>query len=1666
MIVFKITYDTSVVADFAPTFNSGYTYTTKTSTSGTLKTVTYESDTAFTSISLPNNNRNCVKSVYIDLSGVTNVYNLFVSCQEMTEFIAVNATSNLKSLGQITFDCAKLTHITYENCDLSGVTNIQNIFQTGARDVVTNATFKNVKFNDTTKSMISILCKATTMVVEDCDFSSVTSFYNLFAGCIGLKGTLDLSMYDFTNVYETNSMFNGCTNLTKIIMAKGTFDKITNCGAMFQNCTSLVEIDLSGFHIPNAQNISYLFSGCTSIEKIDCSALGVLNPTNINHMFVSCQKLKRANVSGIKLPKGLSYSHMFYDSTVVEWLDISNFLTPPTDTTNFWKSQTTIKNVGMLYCPSTVINSIAPLLVNTGRTINIYYHDAKLEDLTVDSRFNYIYCEEYHGDVVSTPDDLNLYGLSDVQDTLDLTTGTYTQRVKKWNLAEEGYTLTSVNSSQEANGYVSFYIRQPQFGSMGNPWCISKTATHINNLGLPNVTEGAWANNLGRCLGVASNNAFLILKLETTDVTSYDKAGLNEWVQANNFTIYYNAVFSGIDSSIKTETYQVNINPLKSYRNGSITTSSQQLAPTLKTTLPISNKFITTNLTSGSTYNVYFDGTATKLDAGGTIITNPVSPCEVECGGTTLTIEGTDIQNVRVLETSVKNEVGSVCGTTDAELSKVITSDLEVITNNIVYFPNGVSNNNAYEIDNELGTIFTKGSHSWGAGYFTTNKKYPKGISLLHVEFDVDMPKPNLLANIYLNNNVPITSSNFRDLTLNNDTATVAQGQSSGTGQKYFSLVTKGHYSRLIYNNVSEGVINIDIYTGASGTTGLVAGGNNAEGSVDGYSPCSSDGITISNLKIKVIENYPDATSINQITSLLRTDSGLTVLWKDMNMSIGQTISKLEQPIKLRSLGTTYDSYNPVTGELTKRIGVSETDGSYSVLSEPIVGKIEKPCSFMGNLATSDQLLVYNGATINGDVITLNKATKWSLVQLAGSCTRMEKGKQYMCILHDIVGDMTDVSFLHQQDTSAEVLPMENNRVIFTAMSNANNRWCFVQQNNDMSGGGTVSFKVCIIEYFEGAEKLDIPYFNTYEQRDLTLPLLPPTCPQLYTNGQVNVYSESDVYPTAILSGQSTNNYEIKELNTNNNYTIRYDGTCESINLANKSNSQGTNRIVKSGATSGNLTFVNDSGNIDNVLLVEHDVREQEINHFNGLQTVEISQLQVSQNGVQNMFIQNTLNDFEKIGGHGNVYENGCLVLEHSTANQSGVFRTKEVYTVKPKGKILIRLVGSGYSTGSYQLIARIGNGEFSNTMYGVKISVEKIAEEISKNGYYDLILPNNNIETSYTGQLTLASYFNQWVISHVAICDENVDYVEPIIIDLPQPVQLNRIHKENMPYASWSSVLGQVVNLADGIAYDSYNPITGEYIQRVYKMTLNGDDGIKYIDNWSPTQYVIDDNTLPYARKLPHIDTVGRHIGLIDVYGVPYGSSYNAQNDIFITWLNVNAIALNLPRQYTNDVFNQNTCKQWLRENPITLYYELETPIVTQLTPINIPTFEGGTLQLITTDGKVFPMVEYSMPTNNRYDTSSWEAGKVYTQRNMTEAYFNDSTTPMIPTETMTLTTDHISSGSIILNDNGNGLIVLKGNYTGRDIPYFTGMRSVESIEVEVTPSPDQPLFGKGGRK
>ena len=1660
MIVLKYSYDTSICASYYPTFNNGYVCTkTEVSGGGSIKVVTYESDTVFTTISFPRTTsapRSCITKVdWIDLTNFTGIAQILYEASNMTSVTFANATSKLKDVNHACYNCSSLIEVNFIDCDLSSVNSTQNIFNGGCSGVIQKATYKNVKFGDGSRGLINALRNAPTMIIENINTDALTSCSQMFNECIGLVGVLDLSYCNFTNILSFDSMFNNCTNLVEIIMPKGRYEKATNMNYMFANCTSLKKVVLDDFITPNVTSFYGMFGGCRIIEEIDLSSLGAYKANNMTNMFIDCFNLKKLNMSGIGTIGDHSMSHFTYNNTgicPVEWLDMSNIKHIPRDTQNMWKIGDHIRNIGMLYCPAEVIKShLSQMRIPStldGYKINIYYHDANPNELTQDDRFNYIYCEEYHGDVVTTPDDLELYGLSDVQDTLDLTTGTYTQRVKKWNLAEEGYTFLRVVTNQEAQGYVRFDFRQPQLGSSGNPTCILNKATHINNLGLPNLTEKVCVNNLGRCLGVAANNAFLMLKLKTTDVTSYDKTGLDEWVQANDFTIYYNAVFSSISSSIKTETYQVNINPLKSYRNGSITTSSQQLTPTLKTTLPISNKFTTTNLTSGSTYNVYFDGTATKLDAGGTIITSPVSPCEVECGGTSLTIEGTDIQNVRVIETTIKNEVGSVCGKTDVELSKVITSDLEVITNDIEFNAGTMTNGNVYEIDNELGTINTKGGHSWGAGSFTSNKTYPKGFSLLHVEFDVDMPSDNLMAIINFNNNVGNTYYNFRDLTLDNDTATIAQGQTSGTGVKYSSIVTKGHFSRLVYCFSSQGTIKLDINTGSSGM--ITSSGNSAEGSTSGYTACASNGITISNFKIKVIENYPDTTNSSQITSSLRTDDGLTVIWQDMDMSIGQSISTLEQPIKLRSLGTTYDSYNPVSGELTKRIGVSETDGSYSVLSSPIVTKIVDSKLYRNIFDVNGEVKNWNSTpTVNGNEMTFT-GTYFTAVRVP----KLIIGKTYTLFYEFVTGGRIIVLSDYTNQNSV-ITGTDTGGTWLSAGSKGVKTF----MHTGVSGNGAVLFyanssgttykNIMIVEgTFDNYEEL--PYFEN--EVVITYDNIKDNIPHLYTNGQVKVYSDSEVYPTTILNGQSTNNYEINELNKSNNYTIRYDGTCESINLNGKSNEQGTNRIVKTSTNgSGNLTFVNDNGDIDNVLLVQNDVREQEINHFTGLQTVEVSRMLIENQ--RNMW----WNDWITPSEYGaswqvdspefiSVQPGETIYVVANNNSYTSLFEFDENYNIVNQGKDLI------LSNEANPKPIDLGNGYYKNY---------RVLSENTR--YIKFTIPAGTASTAKSETRWSIISFTRADIGNVPLYTNDTPY-RGSIINLPQPVQLN--------------------SLPDGTC-DTYNPITGEYVQNVGYFVLDDTfasswkivktkDGKPIAQRDLSTQEpnystLVKDYSFPNA--LYDYQTGKKAIANIPlVYSIDHTSLNVVTPSLYgDTYFENHFIRIALP--FTpNDLdqwnYSYTQVNDWLRENPIHIVYKRTEPITTQLTPINIPTFEGGTLQLVTTDGKVFPMIEYSMPTNNRYDTSSWEAGAVYTQRNMTEVYFNDSTTPMTPTETTTLTTDHISSGSIILNDNGNGLIVLKGNYTGRDIPYFTGMRSVEAIEVETTPSPDQPIFGKGGRK
>ena len=106
-----------------------------------------------------------------------------------------------------------------------------------------------------------------------------------------------------------------------------------------------------------------------------------------------------------------------------------------------------------------------------------------------------------------------------------------------------------------------------------------------------------------------------------------------------------------------------------------------------------------------------------------------------------------------------------------------------------------------------------------------------------------------------------------------------------------------------------------------------------------------------------------------------------------------------------------------------------------------------------------------------------------------------------------------------------------------------------------------------------------------------------------------------------------------------------------------------------------------------------------------------------------------------------------------------------------------------------------------------------------------------------------------------------------------------------------------------------------------------------------------------------------------------------------------------------------------------------------------------------------------------NKIDSNTFEINNLKAETNYTLRFDGDATSGTLGGSTINAVNDTLVATSatdniLYLDGDVSNVMLLEGNYTGRDIPYFTGMRSVEAIEVETSGKSDQPLFGKGGRR
>lgn len=238
---------------------------------------------------------------HADLSGITNMESMFQNCKhlETCVFGEVN-TPELKNIKNMFKYCYALRSVDIASLQTDKVTDMSSLF-----------------FNCSSLERLDLTGFMT---------NSVTDMSNMFYSCRKLE-TLDLSSFDTSNVTNMNSMFCSCNSLNDIDLTSFNTVKAKDMGGIFQICESLESLDLRNFNTSNTENMGGMFARCTKLESIDLSSFNTANCTQMASMFNDCKNLKNLDLRHFSTDKVGSMERMFNNCSSLTELDLSSFHT-------------------------------------------------------------------------------------------------------------------------------------------------------------------------------------------------------------------------------------------------------------------------------------------------------------------------------------------------------------------------------------------------------------------------------------------------------------------------------------------------------------------------------------------------------------------------------------------------------------------------------------------------------------------------------------------------------------------------------------------------------------------------------------------------------------------------------------------------------------------------------------------------------------------------------------------------------------------------------------------------------------------------------------------------------------------------------------------------------------------------------------------------------------------------------------------------------------------------------------------------------------------------------------------------------------------------------------------------------------------------------------------
>ena len=364
-----------------------------------------------------------------------------------------------------------------------------------------------------------------------------------------------------------------------------------------------------------------------------------------------------------------------------------------------------------------------------------------------------------------------------------------------------------------------------------------------------------------------------------------------------------------------------------------------------------------------------------------------------------------------------------------------------------------------------------------------------------------------------------------------------------------------------------------------------------------------------------------------------------------------------------------------------------------------------------------------------------------------------------------------------------------------------------------------------------------------------------------------------------------------------------------------------------------------------------------------------------------------------------------------------------------------------------------ISDKDTSVDVSGIYLGMSKLG--INASGGYNWVLNSGSIANTNT--MSITTNFN-----YVSIYPNNIATLNKLTKRFNIQVEYGEVKTTYEPYKTSSLSLPEEVvlrSLPNGVC-DTFNTRTGVYTQRVGAMVLNGSDPIT--SRMEQTDNVLTTTSrcyLDYA-SIPS-----------DISMKPFSSANGVSNKLICDILPVKAVVPNMQQDDIESV-GQTTagfsirvkgktiaeCRQRLAEQPVTIQYELATPIITKINLSSTLKSWNTTTHIYSEipENTLYPILSHSNATypvilkpSTKYSIVANSYSNNHTNSTINFNLGGATATTAVGNRVTTITTPSTLSNELLtMSGRGNKLnnvMVIEGDVAG-DEPYFEGICDVKS--------------------